>query len=481
MTALLNPEPGAIATALTPLTLSWTDLGGPARACLQVEGLDMNEWRALLGKALTIYDENGLPCWWGYAEEVRQGLGKQTLICTMAEMANRVALRYRSFDAPPDNNFVLSPWAEDPHSIALYGVKEKIFTAGLMSEASALQMRDLHLRHGAIPPIRLSIKHEARQGCFLYASGWFRQLSHRIATPNWPVLEHARPFQGMQTLGEVPANSRIAQSFVAPANLRISAIAVRARRIGNPSGALLLSLHKDENGHPAADPMARTSMQMQNLPDDTYPWLQVALSEPIALEEKQTYWLVLSRDSPNQLQACLQISVDESLGATGGKLRIYNQNSTIWQPRIPEADLLYRLTCVQSSAEQISEILITGGQAFSGFSIDVESELLFSPLQHNAENCLQALLRVLAMGTERLRPLLANVSAEGHLHIYEQPSTQDHPLRLNERGQLCDSSAYPLPRPQEAIGRAVNSDKRAVCYLRKIERDCLSGTYRLNS
>ncbi len=118
---------------LTPLSLSWDAIGGPQEAILTLEdaGLGFSGMQSWLGAGVEIYDPSDRLAWWGYVDRVSQPAGVTALDSSLQELANRVAVSYRSMEPGKDfGALAQTDWKDDATSQAIYGVKEVLLRRG---------------------------------------------------------------------------------------------------------------------------------------------------------------------------------------------------------------------------------------------------------------------------------------------------------------------------------------------------------------
>jgi len=239
------------------VSLSWRALGGCERAELQVSGLpqSLELWKDWLGKAVLIRNAFGSLVWWGYVQALSKQAGAVEQDCTLADVANRVAVAYTSLNpnGAQYGEAMLTDWAEDAASVALYGRKELLLTRGMMAESTALQLRAQVLRQRACPGIRLQPrqdqlanekkKEEETELLLVQCLGWAERLSWRFYQAPQAVLGNAVAQQGIQSLGNSSSFIKAAQSFlVSSAAFSPNQLQVRARRNGSPNDALLVAI-----------------------------------------------------------------------------------------------------------------------------------------------------------------------------------------------------------------------------------------------
>ena len=164
---------------LAPSSWAASAVGGPTTAEIEATGdtgalLGLAAW---LGYALEICNEAGQVVWWGQmvsldvlANGVRRGL-------SIGDVVNRLRLLYVRQVAGGGEESAETDWIEDTASSALYGQREKIYSAGSMTQAQAEATAALLLSKLAKPQrwVRVESGGNAASGK-LACRGWFARL-----------------------------------------------------------------------------------------------------------------------------------------------------------------------------------------------------------------------------------------------------------------------------------------------------------------
>lgn len=233
--------------AWRPGSMTWSALGGPELAKVSVRGAQtsLEDWKTRLGHGVEIFDDHGTCVWWGFLQAVRQHGKQVTRSFSLEQLANRVAVRYRSLEPGHAlGAWQQTQWSDDLASQAVYGVKEKIITAGMLDRSAAEQTRDLALAADGMPRLLVSPKgKEGRDGeVELECRGWLDTLDWRAWQPAPGVIGNSTPQTGSLAFGSQAAIARIAQSFIPLAKGQLAEISVRLRRVGDPVDGLRLQV-----------------------------------------------------------------------------------------------------------------------------------------------------------------------------------------------------------------------------------------------
>jgi hypothetical protein len=165
---------------------SWSAVGGPLEARIQVIGEDAALWDtlALLRCPVEILDPYGLPVWVGYIHAAEAKVtAALTVGVTLETMANRVQVAYSFVAAGSDSvgERKTTTAATAPASIATFGTKETMVSIGgaTTEQAEALRNRILEQRQLPGPIVNIgTISPEKR--ATLICRGWWSTLDWQL-------------------------------------------------------------------------------------------------------------------------------------------------------------------------------------------------------------------------------------------------------------------------------------------------------------
>ncbi len=162
----------------TPIRCSWRNRGAPYRATIAVvtDPRAVPALSAYLGSPITISDPHGDPYWWGYLHGIHTQDGARSHRLNLDELANRVAVLY---DDPVETMPRMTPWAEDPASQALYGIRERMLVIDSTDEARALALRDAELGKQKTPQWTAGKPDTTEPAVKLECRGWYDTLGWR--------------------------------------------------------------------------------------------------------------------------------------------------------------------------------------------------------------------------------------------------------------------------------------------------------------
>ena len=150
----------------------------------------------------------------------------------------------------------LTDWAEEPVSIGLYGVHQRILALAEASQERAEALRDAVLAAQAHPQPQVEWLGEAKSAdrqIRLIARGWWQALNRRyLALP--AAREECKALgPGVQALGAGSSNQKAAQSITpASSGWLAQEVWLQVRKQGSPTDALKVELAADSGGAPGS-------------------------------------------------------------------------------------------------------------------------------------------------------------------------------------------------------------------------------------
>lgn len=137
----------SLALSFTVQSYASDAIGGPTDASITVTGSEaaLARLRSMLGYYVILRNSNNTPVWWGMLEEVVVSIGGISTGVSLSDMRNRVKINYTIRDGDGYAVSVTTDWVQHDRSVAIYGAREMIYTAGEMSPAgaAALAAREL--------------------------------------------------------------------------------------------------------------------------------------------------------------------------------------------------------------------------------------------------------------------------------------------------------------------------------------------------
>jgi len=210
----------------------------------------------------------------------------------------------------------------------------------------------------------------------------------------------------------------IAQSFQSSTAWSASTVKLPVLKHGSPSDNLQAKIYSDSAGAPntllATGSVAGSAMSTQST------WETFTLDSAVSLSASTTYWVYVVRSGTDDAADYYEIACDEGLGYASGKLLVWD--GTTWATRSPDADMQFKVGGVLSTTTQISDLITTAGQFFAGSSIEDTSGISTSQYRDGDATAYDELIALLEIGTTNNLRLIAEVTSQRYLRIFEEAS-----------------------------------------------------------
>lgn len=432
-------------------------IGGPDQATLTAKGQVDALWELVnwLRAPVELIDAEGTARWWGYVHEVVVQVGAIQIGVSLDTLFNRVNVVY-SYVAPGSATVgtrANTGWAQDDDSVSEYGTRELLHSLSGDTPASALQARDTVLATMRLPrPVLTPSYGQGEQRATLTLRGWKHTL-------DWTYFSRAALVEGNtdktvaeQEFGATLNYPEYAQSFQMAASWRVYNIELNLRVEGSPADSVQIELCSDNSGAPGTV-IETVTVAAANI-GDTFSYISFVLAAPRLLSASTTYWLVISRTGALDMTNYYVFGVDESLGYASGVLRNHYY-MTSWIARVPDADALFRVNGVEETTAQITQIESDEGQFLAGTIIEDTSGVYTSPYRDGDSTALAEVAALLKRGTTNDRRLLAEVTRDRYLRVYEEPELDDETvgLLIDSDGALSTPLAGALDAGKSPVGQ----------------------------
>lgn len=440
---------------------TWSAIGGPEEAELHFDSASpavLSDLDQLPGAALELWDsQRGLPAWWGQVVrlEVQRGSWVETL--NLERMANRVAVSYLQSD--PElygSQAVFTDWAENPVSIARYGIQERVLELENTSPGQANAFRDAFLAYSAFPQSRVERARSsvAEPQIRLQAVGWWRSLYHRyVSIP--AAREECRAYgSGIQAVGAEDGNQKIAQRFsVTSPGWRATELWLLVRREGSPADDLRVEIAAEDDGLPGAV-LASLTIAAESLPAD-FRWVRFQPTTPI--EVSGALWIIVSRSGSPDAANHYRLRVDESNSQPEWGLRIWNGST--WTLRSPSAGLAFQLSGGVETQLQMERLARSAVPPLSTVAALQSSGIFSDPFCSGLRSAGEELAKLLSGGAGERR-WLARVTPGRQLLFYPQPPPTPACLHLGLDGELRLADGGPAAPADVLAGEWVQIGSR---------------------
>ncbi len=450
-------QPVHLELPVKPLHLTWSAFGGPEKAELLVNGKadELLDLVNLLRCGVTIRDGQGEPVWWGYVEEVQVELEAVEVRVSLADLANQVSVQfdYTSPDTLPGERN-LTDAAEDLRSQRDFGIKTRLLRKSNIDALHAEALRDTWLAQHAWPVSHLSQRTESGpvQGRLICA-GWFQTLNWRPYTQLEGFYANYGPGPGSFIFGKDASAKYPGQSFIPAEVCNLKSASFMLRNMGGATRTLTARLQANNDWYPGAVLATSDPVSPVDLVENGYTWVNFVFATPYPLLAGERYWVTLD---PNGLNASeyFILRIDESMNFMGGVGRYYNQSTNSWNlyPPSDRPDVYFRLVCVTDTSEQLLAIAGFGGQFFPKITAE-PTGVAISPYRKDGLTCLAEIKKLMTLGTENQRLVLAEVSANRHLRFYEQPQPDQPDVYMDQFSRFYTREGVPLKPWRPPVGR----------------------------
>lgn len=344
-------------------SMSWNVYGGPKEANITVYSPNRNTLFSMtntLGRDVEMWDNFCRPVWWGYINELSYRYDNIEIGYSLDDMTNAVQVWYTNVQT---NQYTAgtqkrTPWQENADSIAFYGRKELIDIVTGMDATSSLQ-RAANILEKKVRPQGVFHSSDANQSSSvsLKCKGHFYKLNWRFATipPGLGVNYVDTAGVATQSFGNAAASTYIMQT-VTMGNFsnRLVFFAVQLWKTGAPSDNVTLGIYAVDSNHlPTGSAITSVSFSGASLGTSSA-WVYFTLSSLPELANRTEYAFRISRSGAVDAANYYNISVNPSLGYTGGIFRIWNGSA--WVARGTDADMLFQ-TRVDNLVETTQQIV----------------------------------------------------------------------------------------------------------------------------
>lgn len=184
-----------IPAGVTLIPQRWSDTAtwGPDTATIAATGAvdELVELLSWVGDRVYIRDGGGDVLWWGYVDEIEVDLGGVILSSGVADVANRIMVKWVERDAAGRERAQETAWAEDAGSILRFGKRERRIAAPAGTEATGQAMRDIALARLAWPqPVLRSGGQVNQPSAIIHCKGVAALLDEVYYTNLRGLVEH---------------------------------------------------------------------------------------------------------------------------------------------------------------------------------------------------------------------------------------------------------------------------------------------------
>jgi hypothetical protein len=371
-------------------------------------------------------------------------------------MSNRVAVAYTI-----ERERFTTEWSGNADSIAEFGIKELLLSKADITNADALQTRDVHLAKAKHPIPVLKFSSGSKQTATLICLGWLETLQ-------WQYYANDKGYESCtdtsstygSKIGTSNGRSKLAQSFQLETDYAWDAtsIALWCWYDGDdapPADNLVVSIRADNAGNPGAV-LESGSIAASELSDRS-DWVEIPLNNPLTLNPATTYWIHVERSGAIDDDAYCVVASNNQNAYPRGLMYFWFDGLGIWRLSTGNTphDLLFKINGDEPTTDQIETLLNNCGQFFQGTIIEDESGIDINPYRDGDTAGLYEFEKLMRAGTSNNRRLLCEVTRNRYLRIYEEdaePSRAVDSYALNKKGQLLTSALTPIDNSLCPVG-----------------------------
>ncbi len=255
--------------------------------------------------------------------------------------------------------------------------------------------------------------------------------------------------------GSNVSQDNIAMQFEPATSWVCTHVAVKVRRVGNPTDNFRIGIYPDSGGAPGSVLTAHEVAGSALYTETT--WTEFAFASPVALTGGTKYWIGIRRTGSASLDDGYEVALDENAGYVDGVLRVYNGSA--WVPRDPTADMPFRVIGEIASTAQIVKC-IDAVDEFRHTLVQVDSQIAIRQYSDDERTVMEELEEMLDAGMSNGARLVAYVAHDDSVVVTAAPlSSFGTPnLVLGSDGKLRYAAGSEYPPGMLVFGRYVDVD-----------------------
>ena len=381
--------------------------------------------------------------WWGFVREVVISIGNVEIGFSIDGMYNKVQVAYT--EALTGTGVYgarkTTSWVTDTDSISRYGTRAIQLSGGNYTDAQAASVAAEYLALHKLPQItrRFSQSAPSVQGkatARIMCSGWYETLSWLYYSNAAGSVAYLDIGSYQQAVGK-DGNTQIVRESIVPAvSWAASAYRIRVRKVGSPTANLKIELANGAGG--LADVQLSATIAPANV-SATMDWLSGTWATTFALTAAATYYLLVRTDAALDAVNYYEVEVNTALGYSGGVFSLWN--GTSWLTRAPDADMIFEVSGVLETTQQLLNIIAQSGQFITGTDILSASGVYSGQYRDGdstALSCIEELLKHQTAGGLRIYPRVTR--ARRMVFDVELASTAVSRYYIQADGELWSSA-----------------------------------------
>lgn len=267
--------------------------GGPKACELEVSGesADMLEMLGWLRDRIEIFDDQGVPIWWGIVSRVEVPVNQVVMVSDLENMANAIKVVYTLTNASGESTGVTqeTDWVVNLESVEQYGRKELLLSIGDSNAVAADTRARIELRERAFPQVFGTSGGKQKKGRIEGIGEW-ETLGWQYA--NVPTRVALAFQSGGWDYALSAPEIKVAQSFRAATDFQLSDISVRLKKIGAPGDLTLEVLDFVAEDMPG-DVLASVTIKPEMV-SSSWAWVRAMLAQAYPMAKGKRYFLAVS-------------------------------------------------------------------------------------------------------------------------------------------------------------------------------------------
>ena len=437
-------------------------VGGCLNATISAYGSEDDLWQfvEMLRCGITIHDdERAKPVWWGYISkvEVFSNTGVRYGV-DLYPMYNEVRATYTE----PENE--TTDWATDTISETAYGTKQLTLSATDKDKDEAENYRDIELERLKYParlPLIFNKDQEIQARAVLHCKGWW-------STANWKYYPYTGYIDAWEAIDEYEGHKLtgltdfefVTQLIFPDENPRWEAawtpneVWIRVRKTGSPTDTVTVELWSYD-GDPV-DPVAKLSdctAYTDNVEDTEFQWWRYTIDTPFEFAVDGGYFIKTYRSGASNGTHYWWVGMSPNNVEYPGSIYEY------WGPLQTFAETytyVMNFRCIIGSiGTDLITDLITDGYPELIVGADIVDASVNYPSsidRTSSSSVMYEIKELLKIGTANNRRLLALVTPERLLQVYEEPAAYDNDKYIDAFGMLSNELGNPIPKADCSVG-----------------------------
>lgn len=245
----------------------------------------------------------------------------------------------------------------------------------------------------------------------------------------------------------------IAQGFQLDTAWTVTHVAVKVRKLGNPTDNFRIGIYPDAAGVPGTVLTVTEVLGSALFTELT--WTEFAFATPVALSAATTYYIAIRRTGAANLADGYEVAMDEDLGYADGSFRHFDGSA--WVARDPDADMPFRVIGEISSTAQLAKA-IDAVDDFLYTLVQVDSLIPVRQFSDSDRFALDTIEEMLDAGTDDGQRLIAWTTFDDAVVVDIAPVSSEENLILGSDGKVRFPNGSPYIPGRLVFGQWVDVD-----------------------